>query len=139
MSKESEISRDVDPNYNSDGSAGEQAKQVGSGVNGRDSVTKKNEGSTKPVKEAAAKGESLKLIAQIGDELSVSPQTIKQGDPLDVPNNLNAITMTLRNSGDVTIVGRGAGGIETATAVLRDLLDIWTVAPSPDRTDQQLL
>ncbi len=95
--------------------------------------------STARVKQAADKGESLKLIAEIGDTLSVSPQTVPRGDPLDVPANLNALTMTLRNSGDVTLVGRGAGGVETATAVLRDLLDIWSFVASPDGVDKPFM
>ncbi len=74
---------------------------------------------------ATERGNVLKLIGDLGDTLSVVPQEVPVGDPLDVPANLNAMTMTLRSSGDITLIGRGAGGVETATAVLRDLLDIW--------------
>lgn len=74
---------------------------------------------------AADRGNVLKLIGDLSDELSVVPQEVPKGDPLDVPANLNAITLTLRASGDITLIGRGAGGVETATAVLRDMLDIW--------------
>ncbi len=77
------------------------------------------------IEQAAARGHRLKLIGEIGETLSVSPQEVPAGDPLDVPSSLNAITLTLKASADVTLIGRGAGGIETATSVMRDLLDIW--------------
>ncbi len=80
---------------------------------------------TERIADAERGGNVLKLIGEIGDSLSVSPQMVPAGSPLDVPANLNAITLTLRSSGDVTLIGRGAGGVETATAVLRDMLDIW--------------
>ncbi len=82
------------------------------------------------IDEAAAKGERVKLIGEIGDELSVRPQTVTAGDALDVDANLNALQITLESSGDITLIGRGAGGPETATAILRDVLDIW-------RTDRE--
>jgi homoserine dehydrogenase len=44
---------------------------------------------------------------------------------MDVPANLNAVQFTLQSAGEVTLVGRGAGGAETATAILRDLTDVW--------------
>ena len=34
------------------------------------------------------------------------------------------ISFTSEHSGTQTIIGRGAGGIETASSILRDLLDI---------------
>ncbi len=37
---------------------------------------------------------------------------------------LNAISFTSEHSGTQTIIGRGAGGMETASSILRDLLDI---------------
>lgn len=80
------------------------------------------------VKEAKAAGKTLKLIARIGAELSVEPEPVAAGSPLDVRGSLNAVTMTLRAAGEVTLVGRGAGGAETATAALRDLTAIWHAA-----------
>ena len=44
--------------------------------------------------------------------------------PLCVNGTLNAISFTSEHSGTQTIIGRGAGGIETASAILRDLIDI---------------
>ena len=37
---------------------------------------------------------------------------------------LNAISFTSEHSGTQTIIGRGAGGTETASSILRDLIDI---------------
>ena len=37
---------------------------------------------------------------------------------------LNAVTFVSESAGEQTIIGMGAGGMETASAVLRDLLDI---------------
>ncbi len=82
---------------------------------------------TERIAEAAGRDSRVKLVGEINETLSVGPCEVRAGDPLDVPENLNAVTVTLRTSGDVTLVGPGAGGAETATAVLRDVLDIWRV------------
>jgi homoserine dehydrogenase len=37
---------------------------------------------------------------------------------------LNAVCFTSQFAGEETVVGRGAGGIETASAILRDLINI---------------
>ncbi|MDP6958284.1 MAG: homoserine dehydrogenase [Planctomycetota bacterium] len=71
----------------------------------------------------------MKLIAEIGETMRVTPQRIPADSPLNVGGSLNAITLTLKTSGEVTLVGRGAGGPETATAILRDWLDIWLTHP----------
>ena len=76
------------------------------------------------VKIASAKNCAIKLIASCTDKLTVAPQQVKLTDPLCVHGTLNAIAFTSKHSGTQTIIGRGAGGIETASAILRDLLDI---------------
>ncbi len=77
------------------------------------------------VKDASAKGCSVKLIASCSDkELSVKPMLIGKDDPLCVNGTLNAITFVSEYSGELTLIGKGAGGIETASAVLRDLIEI---------------
>jgi homoserine dehydrogenase len=73
------------------------------------------------VQQAAQRDEVVRLVGEIADRLTVSPQTVPVHDPLDVPASRNAVTLTLRHAGDVTLVGNGAGGTETATAILRDL------------------
>jgi homoserine dehydrogenase len=76
------------------------------------------------IKRAAEKNCAIKLIASCYKELKVEPKEIAVGDPLCVSGTLNAISFTSEHSGTQTIIGRGAGGIETASSILRDLIDI---------------
>ncbi|MFH0897571.1 MAG: homoserine dehydrogenase [Candidatus Bathyarchaeota archaeon] len=77
------------------------------------------------VEEAKGKGCSVKLIASIeGKEFTVKPQLIPRSHPLCVWGTLNAVTFKTEYAGEVTIVGKGAGGMETGGAVLRDLIEI---------------
>ena len=79
---------------------------------------------SKDIEDAAKKSCSVKLIASCNDKLEVSPMQIKNDDPLCVDGTLNAISFTSEHSGTQTIIGKGAGGMETASSILRDLLDI---------------
>ena len=79
---------------------------------------------TEDIKRAAKKNCAIKLIASCNDKLAVGPKEIPKDDPLCVNGTLNAIAFTSEHSGTQTIIGRGAGGIETASSILRDLLDI---------------
>ena len=76
------------------------------------------------IKKAAKKNCAIKLIAACDEKLTVSPKEISKDDPLCVNGTLNAIAFTSEHSGTQTIIGKGAGGIETASSILRDLLDI---------------
>ena len=76
------------------------------------------------IKRAAEKNSAIKLIASCDKELTVTPKEIPTVDPLCVSGTLNAISFTSEHSGTQTIIGRGAGGIETASSILRDLIDI---------------
>ena len=76
------------------------------------------------LKEAAKKGCTVKLIGSINDNLKVMPTEISRYDPLCVGGVLNAVTFVSEFAGEETVIGRGAGGMETASAILRDLLDI---------------
>ena len=77
------------------------------------------------LKEAAKRGNTLKLIGSIdGEKATVKPTEIPLTNPLCVSGVLNAITFQTEFAAEQTLIGRGAGGIETASAVLRDLLDI---------------
>jgi homoserine dehydrogenase len=80
--------------------------------------------SPQDLQDAAAKGSTIKLIGSIEENLKVEPTQISRHDPLDVGGALNAVTFVSEFAGEQTIVGRGAGGMETASAILRDLLDI---------------
>jgi len=79
------------------------------------------------VKRAAENNAVIKMIARCDNndsELVVAPVEILKDDPLCVNGTLNAISFTSEHSGTQTIIGRGAGGMETASAILRDLLCI---------------
>lgn len=76
------------------------------------------------IRRAAKKNASIKLIASCNKRLRVAPTEIPTDDPLCVNGTLNAIAFTSEHSGTQTIIGKGAGGIETASSILRDLLDI---------------
>ncbi|UCE57834.1 MAG: homoserine dehydrogenase [Candidatus Bathyarchaeota archaeon] len=76
------------------------------------------------LEEAAKKTCTIKLIGSINSDLRVKPIEISRHDPLSVGGVLNAVTFVSEFAGEETIIGRGAGGIETASTILRDLLDI---------------
>ena len=76
------------------------------------------------LEEAAKRNCTIKLIGSINDNLKVKPTEISRHDPLSVGGVLNAVTFVSEFAGEETIIGRGAGGMETASTILRDLLDI---------------
>ncbi len=76
------------------------------------------------IKKASGNGCAIKLVASCNRELAVAPKEIPLDDPLCVNGTLNAISFTSEHSGTQTVIGRGAGGMETASSILRDLLDI---------------
>jgi len=79
---------------------------------------------TKDIKKAAKKNCAIKLIASCNKDLEVGPKEVSIEDPLCVNGTLNAISFTSEHSGTQTIIGKGAGGMETASSILRDLLHI---------------
>jgi homoserine dehydrogenase len=80
--------------------------------------------SSQTIKAASKKGDTIKLIGTVNETIEVKPIQISKHDPLAVDGVLNAVTFVSESAGEQTIVGLGAGGVETASAVLRDLLDI---------------
>lgn len=76
------------------------------------------------IKSAEKNNCAVKLIASCNRDLVVEPKEISREDPLCVNGTLNAISFTSEHSGTQTIIGRGAGGVETASSIIRDLLDI---------------
>ena len=76
------------------------------------------------LEKAAKKGNTIKLTGSINTSAQVTPTEISRHNPLCVSGVLNAVTYVSEFAGEETIIGRGAGGMETASAVLRDLLDI---------------
>ncbi len=82
------------------------------------------------IREAAAEGMRYKLIGTVertGDTVvgKVAPERVPLAHPLAaVMGATNAITFGTDLLGDITVVGAGAGRVETGYSVLNDLLDI---------------
>ncbi|WP_323735691.1 homoserine dehydrogenase [Methanosphaera sp. ISO3-F5] len=77
------------------------------------------------VKLALKDGYLIKLVAEAKDgKLTVGPMLVKQGSPFAVNGTLNVINFKTDLSDDVTVVGVGAGSIETASAILSDIISI---------------
>lgn len=67
----------------------------------------------------------IKLIAEVSpDNLQVSPRLVKKGSSYDVSGTLNMATIHTDLAGDITVMGLGAGSLETASAMLTDLISI---------------
>lgn len=74
---------------------------------------------------AKKEGYLIKLIGEASpDVLEVSPRLVREGSPLSVEGTLNVATLKTDLAGDITVVGKGAGSIETASAILSDLISI---------------
>ncbi len=81
--------------------------------------------SAERMRAAIASGTRVKLIARADAQgLSVRPEEVASTDPVCVSGPLNAVTFETPDAGALTLVGKGAGGKETATAILRDLFAI---------------
>jgi Homoserine dehydrogenase len=67
----------------------------------------------------------IRLIGEVSeDRLEVSPRLIPKGHPLGISGTLNKAQIITDLAGPITISGRGAGRIETASAILSDLIAI---------------
>ncbi|MDR0888256.1 MAG: homoserine dehydrogenase [Candidatus Methanoplasma sp.] len=74
---------------------------------------------------AASNNMVIRLIGEVSaTKLEVSPRLIPRGHPLSITGTLNAAQIVSDLAGPVTISGRGAGRIETASAILSDLISI---------------
>jgi len=84
----------------------------------------------KDIQEAAQREARIKLIAEVEKtngkvKASVVPMEIPLSHPLaNIMDATNALTFTTDHLGDVTIVGPGAGRVETGQALLTDILTI---------------
>jgi homoserine dehydrogenase len=77
------------------------------------------------VQRAQERGNAIKLLAICDKKkLDVRPIEVSKKDPVCVDGTLNAVTFFSDHSGHQTIIGRGAGGMETGSAILRDLIEI---------------
>ena len=83
--------------------------------------------SVSDIQDAKRHGKAIKLVAHSNEgEMWVRPKLVSQDSPLCVKGTLNAMVFTTETAGEITLVGPGAGGNETAAAVLRDLIEIKT-------------
>lgn len=75
-------------------------------------------------REAKANGLALRLVARASPEkgISVAPVALPRDHPLVTEGTENAVRLKFAGAGVVTLRGPGAGGRETAAAVLSDLL-----------------
>ncbi|MBN2010403.1 homoserine dehydrogenase [candidate division KSB1 bacterium] len=88
------------------------------------------------IKHALSEGYRWKLIGEIEKRdgqiiASVSPQKLPLSDPLaNVMGSTNAITFETDILGPVTIIGAGAGRIETGYSIISDLLTLHQIQTS---------
>src|SRR5207245_2883290 len=67
----------------------------------------------------------VKLIGSLDQSIaSVKFEEASLTDPVCVPGIMNALSYSTMHTGQVTLIGPGAGGAQTASAVIRDLVDI---------------
>jgi len=74
---------------------------------------------------ASEEGYVIKLIGEVDSgRLEVGPKLVPKNHPLNVDGTLNVATFKTDLAGDITIVGTGAGAIETNSAILSDIISI---------------
>ncbi len=67
----------------------------------------------------------VKLICEVGNgTLTVAPRLVPKRHPLAVGGTLNVASILTDLAGRITISGKGAGSIETASSILSDILYI---------------
>ncbi len=77
------------------------------------------------ISKAANKRCTIKLIGEINEGLRVTPRMIEWEHPLSgIRGALNAITFQTSLAGEQTVIGLGAGGRVTSSAILADIIDI---------------
>lgn len=75
---------------------------------------------------ANKEGYLIKLISEVSPKaLTVSPRLVKKGSSYDVAGTLNMATLKTDLADEITVVGKGAGSIETASAMLSDIINIY--------------
>lgn len=81
--------------------------------------------SQQTIEKAHEKEAKIKLVARLTEsEAYVRPEEVNARSPICVQDTLNALTFTTEHTGDTTLIGYGAGGEQTASAIIRDLVDI---------------
>ncbi len=72
---------------------------------------------------AGKHGFVIKLVGDVNG-LEVSPRLVPLHHPLNVSGTLNAVMLDTDIAGTLTLIGHGAGKIQTASSVLADVIDI---------------
>lgn len=71
---------------------------------------------------AAEDGHTIRLIGEATpDSVRVGPRLVPSGGPLDVEGTRNVVEVGATHAGPLSLAGRGAGGHETASAILADI------------------
>jgi len=76
---------------------------------------------------ADEEGCTIRLVAEANPRkhlLRVSPRILDKNHPLVFEGTLNALTLETDMAKEITLIGRGAGSVETASAIIGDLLYI---------------
>jgi homoserine dehydrogenase len=75
-----------------------------------------------PLELAAEDGRTIRLIGEVADgKVRVGPRLVPENGTLAVSGTLNIVQLETKHAGRLNISGRGAGGPETASAVLADV------------------
>ncbi|WP_292460777.1 homoserine dehydrogenase [Methanothermococcus sp.] len=71
-------------------------------------------------------GYTIKLIGEVSEnKLEVGPKLIPIDDPMNVKGSLNVAMLNTDLAKEVVVVGRGAGDIETSSAILSDIISVY--------------
>ncbi|KZX17004.1 homoserine dehydrogenase [Methanobrevibacter cuticularis] len=82
--------------------------------------------SSEAIELASKEGYFIKLIAEVSkNALKVSPRLVKKNSPYALEGTLNMATVKTDLADDVTVVGKGAGSLETASAILTDIINVF--------------
>ncbi|MBE6528502.1 MAG: homoserine dehydrogenase [Thermoplasmata archaeon] len=74
---------------------------------------------------AKTNGMVIRLIGEVSaTKLEVAPRLIPKGHPLSLPGTLNTAEIITEYAGPITVSGKGAGRLETASAIMSDLVAI---------------
>lgn len=73
---------------------------------------------------AKRRGKVIRLLASASRHLKVGPEELEADNPLAVTGPLNAVRFVCEHSGEKILVGKGAGGVETASAIVKDLIGV---------------
>ena len=66
----------------------------------------------------------LAIVDVENDELIVEPRLVEKDSPLNISGTLNVIELETKYAGPIILMGRGAGGLEAASAILNDIIMI---------------